>query len=67
MGWFAVGSHPYDRRRRAEIDETVARNRRASAELLLLVEQVRSQISDLDRNITDYFATKAGGDYDREL
>lgn len=39
---------------RHDVEAAVARSRRTSVELVLLVEQVRSQVASLDREIVLY-------------
>jgi outer membrane protein TolC len=42
------------RKARAEVEASVARSRRTSAELFVLVEQVRAHVRALDRQIEVY-------------
>ncbi len=63
--YWSRNSRAADRRRRDRVEESVARNRRAQAELLILVESIRGQVASLNREIEIYLDLDARGERER--
>jgi hypothetical protein len=59
--WF-TRPRPSERRHRHRVEETLARSHRTQAELLLLLEHIRWQINDLNREIDTYLDIDRGED-----